>query len=102
MNDSKKKQDEPIPPFRRLQLAKQKEKQVVDLKRVMSECQLKIDSLPVADNPEGQRLKNQIATANVKLSALLGGRNPKNALHKKELKGRVEKETIIRTKSFRD
>ena len=85
-------------PFKLLQKAKAREKLIADLKATMSECQKRIDILPIRDNPEGQRLKKQISTVNIKLSALLENRNPKTALKKKELTGKDERE-VMKSKS---
>lgn len=91
MNDSKKD-----PPPKKLQYAKL----IDEYKEAMSECQKRIDELPIRDNPEGQRLKKQIATINIKMSAALEGRNPNKALKKKELQSKIEKDLIRKPKNY--
>ena len=91
MNDSQKEDN---PPFKQFQ----ESKEIDFLKTTMSACQKRIEELPVKDNPEARRLKAQIATANIKLSALLSGRKVKEALKKKQITGKMEKDLFYKPK----
>lgn len=100
MNDSKR---EEMPPFKRIQNAKRK-KEIQRLTELKEKAHAEFCSLNniMQENDCGQRIVKRMRLLKEQIGDLKRGGTVKDALNRRRLPFKIEKEFIVKTKHFRE